>query len=108
MTPAHNRRKGAKAEIEWCDRLIARGLNAVRLHLNGVNDQGDVAVFRGNGRVDVWEVKSGSYAGKLAGWLDELAREVENTRRARPGMEVRGALAIRLRGGRWIVAKEAE
>lgn len=100
LTPAAARRKGASAETELTKALIDAGHHAVRLHLNGTYDQGDILVFHDNTSVTVYEVKSVVRL-DLPGALRELATEVANTRAARPGITVKGILAIRLKGGRW-------
>ena len=103
-SPAASRRKGAKAEIEVLAALIAAGHDAARIRLTGSEDQGDIVVFRGASRVHVYEVKDAK-AQSIPGWLRELDREVENTRKARPGCDVTGSLLVRHRGGIWSEVK---
>ena len=102
-SPAASRRKGAAAEIAWCDWLNGQGRTAVRVRLNGVDDLGDVHEYRDFGlsanasTVIVYEVKSTTRL-DLPGALRELDREVENVRRVKPTGQVVGALVIRPRG----------
>ena len=88
MTPGEAKRKGAKTEQMLVDWLNANGLPHVeRRHLSGANDEGDIAGWPG---VAI-EVKSGAKVA-IAGWLAELAVEMENARAET------GAVVVRPKG----------
>lgn len=88
MKPGTAKAKGRQTEnalVEW---LRANGVpHAERRRLAGVEDKGDIA---GWPRVCV-EVKSGARI-DIAGWLDELAKEIANA-----GAD-RGFVAVRPKG----------
>ncbi len=100
-SPAASKRKGAAAEIELLKALLDQGHAAFRVRLAGVNDEGDIHIAHPNGALTVIECKSAARI-EMGAWLRELDREVQNVRRHRPGVDVKGRLAVRLRGGRWI------
>lgn len=56
-SPAANRRRGARWEVDLVKGLRSLGLDAERLHLNGSKDEGDIAVRHG-GRYYVIEAKN--------------------------------------------------
>ena len=58
-SPAANKAKGARYEVELVNGLRSLGLEVDRLHLNGKEDEGDVVV-REDGIYTVIEAKSGA------------------------------------------------
>lgn len=109
-TLATSRRKGATAECRYHDWLLADGQQAARVHLNGVNDEGDIHIYTAN-RITVVEVKHARGL-RIGEWLRELDVEIANTARHRPGVTVDGYLIVRPVGivdpGRWWRINRAE
>ncbi len=78
-----SKRIGTAAESAVVRYLTDQGLNARRVALAGVLDEGDVHVISRRGRVAVIEVKSGKQSEhpsheKRRGWWDEAVRESVN------------------------------
>ena len=111
MTPAASRRKGAKAETDMLSWLLGKDYQAVRQHLAGAADEGDLLVFRNGVAVDVIEVKSAARY-EFPAWLRELDVEVANVKARRPGVKVRGWLVVRPKGtpnpAKWLVVRRCE
>lgn len=96
-TIANSKRKGARAELDLADWLIGGGRDAVRQHLAGVHDEGDILVLHGNASVTVIEVKHCARL-DIGAWLRELDAEIANCAKHRPGVQVDGILVVRPRG----------
>lgn len=79
-SPRHNRRKGSAWEIAVRDYFLDHGLTALRLHLEGVDDQGDVEVVLGQDRAWNLTIECKNYKGKPQWdkWTAEADRESEN------------------------------
>lgn len=98
---AANKRKGADFEVALEEGFLAEGFDAIRLRLNGVNDQGDLVVREDNGVHLVIEAKSGEF--KPGTFIGEAERERVNyaTKRGLPLSKVDSIVIAKRRGHSW-------
>ncbi|USH44622.1 holliday junction resolvase [Streptomyces phage BroPlease] len=96
-----NKRKGADWEADLRDGFREEQYDIERLHLNGVEDEGDLVIRLANGTFLVIEAKNAKF--EPSTFIKEMEAEVENFRKNR-GLDpqaVEGIAIIKRRGHNW-------